>query len=81
MFVMGGSRGGRGSGPPLRNHKNIGFPSTIDPDPLKSQSYQARIQWCAIIGTPAKRHFTGVSLAVGHGPLKVSFRSSLHPIN
>ena len=33
---MGGFRGGdRGSRPPLRNHKNIGFPSDIDPDPLK----------------------------------------------
>ena len=27
--------GDRGSGPPLKNHKNIGFPSNIDPDPLK----------------------------------------------
>ena len=27
-------RGDRGSGP-LKNHKNIGFPSNIDPDPLK----------------------------------------------
>ena len=35
---MRGSRGGdRGSGipPSLKNHKNIGFPSNIDPDPLK----------------------------------------------
>ena len=38
---MCGSRGGgggdRGSGPPppLQNHKNIGFLSNIDPDPLK----------------------------------------------
>ena len=55
--------GGRGSGPPLplKNHKNIGFPSNIDPSPLKSQSYQASIQWWAI-DTPAKRHFKGVSL-------------------
>ena len=57
-------RGGdRGSGPPLKNHKNIVFPSNFDPDPLKSQSYQASIQCWAIIGTPAKRHFNGVSLA------------------
>ena len=28
-------RGDRGSGPPMKNHKNIGFPSILDPDPLK----------------------------------------------
>ena len=28
-------RGDRGSGSPLKNLKNIGFPSNIDPDPLK----------------------------------------------
>ena len=34
---MGGSRGGdRGSGPPLKNHKNIGFLSNTGPDPLKN---------------------------------------------
>ena len=27
--------GGRGFGPPLKNHKNIGFPSNIVPDHLK----------------------------------------------
>ena len=66
---------------PLKNLKNIGFPSNIDLDPLKSQSYQASIQWWAIIGTPAKRHFNGVLLAGYDGPLLVAFRSSLHPIN
>ena len=37
--------GGEAAGPdsPLKNHKNIGFPSNIDPDLLKSQSYQASI--------------------------------------
>ena len=33
---MGGSRGDRGSGPPLKNHKNIGFLSNAGPDPLKN---------------------------------------------
>ena len=28
-------RGGRGSGPPLENHKNKGFFSKTGPDPLK----------------------------------------------
>ena len=53
----GGSRGGdRGSGPPLKNHKNIGFISNTGPDPLKkSQRYKASIQCWAIIGPPARR--------------------------
>ena len=46
MHAMGGTqRGGGGGGQkvrtPLKNHKIIRFPSNIDPDPLKSQSYQA----------------------------------------
>ena len=74
-------RGDRGSGPPLKNHKNIGFPSNIYPDPLKSQSYQASIQWWAIdwhaSKTPLQRcfadvpmvvHFSGISV-LSHYPL------------
>ena len=41
----------------------IGLLCNTDPDPLKSQSNQARIQCWAIIDTPAKRHLNGVSLA------------------
>ena len=52
--IMGGSRGVDRGPDPLKNHKNIGFPSNIDPDPLKPQSYQANIQLWAIIGTPAR---------------------------
>ena len=49
---------------PLKNYKNIGFLSNTGPDPLKkSQSHQASIQYWAIIGTPAKHHLNGVSLA------------------
>ena len=63
--------GGQRSGPTLKNHKNIGFSSNTDPDPLKNRSYKANIQCWAIIGTPAKRHLmefrwraiNGVSLA------------------
>ena len=37
ISAMCGSRGGdRGSGPPLKNHKNIGFLSNTNPDPLKN---------------------------------------------
>ena len=60
----------------LKIHRNIGFPSNIDPDPLKSQSYQASIQWWAI-DTPAKRHFKGVSLMGRWWSILVEFRSSL----
>ena len=35
--------GGRGSGPPLKNHKNIGFPSNVDPHPLKSTKLPSRL--------------------------------------
>ena len=50
---MGGSRGGyrwsRPPPPPPKNHKSIGFPCIIDPDPYKSQNYQASIQWWAMM--------------------------------
>ena len=32
----GGGRGNRGSGTPLKNHKNIGLSSNTGPDPLKN---------------------------------------------
>ena len=61
-LAMGGSRGGdRGSGPPLKNHKHLGFPSNTGPDPLKS--YQARIQCRVINGMTTKRHLNGILLA------------------
>ena len=60
-----GGGGYRGSGHrPLRNHKNIGFPSDTDPEPLKNhKAAQANIQCWAINGTPAKCHLNSVSLA------------------
>ena len=63
----------------MKYHKNIGFPSNIDPDPLKfSQSYQqkASIQWWVTIGD-------GVSLGATNGPLLEAFfvAPSLHPLN
>ena len=39
------------------------FSGNTGPDPLKLQSYQVSIQCWAIIGTPAKRHLNGFSLA------------------
>ena len=59
-----GGRGGLTPPPPLKNHKNIGLLSKTGPDLLKkSQSYRASFQCWAIIGTPAERHWNGVSLA------------------
>ena len=58
---MGGSRGGTGGpGPPLKNHKNVEFPSNIGPDPLKSQSYQAIIHWLGILSA---RQRNAISMA------------------
>ena len=58
---MGGSRGGgdRGSGPPLKNHENIGFLSNNGPEPLRNQ---AIIQCRIIISPTAKHHLNGVWL-------------------
>ena len=51
-------RGGTVSGPPLENHKAIGFFSNTGPDHLeKSQSYQTSSQCLAIICPPAKCHY------------------------
>ena len=35
--ASGAPEGGPGSGPPLKNHKNIGFLTNTGPDPLKDQ--------------------------------------------
>ena len=51
--------GDRWSGPPLKNHKNIGFLSNTGPGPLKNHKATKP----AVIYTPAKRHLKGVSLA------------------
>ena len=69
--TMGGSRGGgRGSISPLKNHKNIGFPSNIDPDLLKitklpsqhsmvghyRHASETPLKWC-FAGGPMMAHF------------------------
>ena len=77
---MYGSRGGTGGPdppPPLKNHKNIGFPSNTVPDSLKNRSYQASIQCWGIIGTPVKRHLMAFRWRADDGPLKVVLGSSL----
>ena len=55
--------GDRGSGPPSPGKsQNIEFLSNTGPDPLTPKSYRVSIQFWAIIGTPAKRHFFGPPL-------------------
>ena len=48
---------------PLKNHYNIVSPSNIGPDPLKIPKLPSQNSMLAVIGTPAKRHLNGVSLA------------------
>ena len=48
---------------PSENHKNIGFPSNIDPDSLEITKLPSQHSMVGHIDTPAKRHFNGVSLA------------------
>ena len=60
---MCGSRGGGGGPDPPRKSQKYSFLAILVPIPLKSQSYQASFQFWAIMGTPAKLHLNGVSLA------------------
>ena len=64
FFSMHGSRGvDRVSRPPLKDHKNKRFLSNIGPGPLKITKLPSQIQCWGIIGTPAKRHLNGISMA------------------
>ena len=60
-------KGGQGvrTPPPPKNRKNIGFLSNTGPDPLKNPNATkpAFNVVPSIIGTPAKCHLDGVSLA------------------
>ena len=60
---MCGSGGGQGARIPPRKSQKYRFFSNTGPVPFKSLSYQASFQFWAIIGTAAKRHLNGVSLA------------------
>ena len=62
--IRRGGEGDRGSGPPLKNHKNIGFLINSGPDPLKIS--KLRSQHSMLDNhrpPPAKHHLNGVSLA------------------
>ena len=56
--------GGRGSVPPLKNHKNIGFLSNTGTDPLKNhKATKPAFNVGQSSAPPAKRHLNGISLA------------------
>ena len=66
----GDPEGGQGVQTPLKNHKNIGFPSNNDPDPLNitklpsqhsmvghyRRARETPLQWCFAYG-PMMAHF------------------------
>ena len=62
MFMCGSRGGGAGGPDPPENHKNIGLPSITGLDLLQITKLQSQHSMWAIIGTPAKCHFNGVSL-------------------
>ena len=72
--------GGQGVRTPLKNHKNIGFPSNIDPDSLKSQSY---IKPGFNGGPLSTRQENAISMAfrwwADDGPFLVALRIVLDP--
>ena len=69
--------GVQGSGPPRKSQKYSFFKQYWSPyEPLKTvvlPSHQASFQFWAIIGTPAKRHLNGVSLADRRWPANCGF--------
>ena len=63
---MGGPKVGGGvvgPVPPEKSQKYRVSKQCLSGSPEKAQSYQASIQFWAIVGTPAKRNLNGVSLA------------------
>ena len=59
-----GGGGGAGDPDPMKNHKNIRSLSNTGLDPLKyHKAAKGSIQYWAIIGSLAKRHLNGASLA------------------
>ena len=77
MHATGGSRGGTEGPDPLKNHKNIGFPSNIDPDPPNHKATKP-----AFNGGPLSTHQqNAISMEfrwwVDGGPFLVALRSFL----
>ena len=64
-------------GPPLENHKNLGFLSNTGPDPLKITKLPSQHSIWAIIGTPAKRHLN----CVAGGPMMARYSGRVKTSN
>ena len=76
---MGGSRGGeRGSGPPLKNHKNIGFLCNTGPDPLKNHK---ATKPAFNVGPASARQRNAISMAGRRWPIYSSIWILYTPIN
>ena len=78
--------GGQGVRTPLKNYKNIGFPSYIDPDPLKLTKLSRPDSingghYRHASETPFQWREMAFHWWADDGPLLVAFRSTLHPIN
>ena len=58
-----GRGGGNGPGPPLKNHKNIGFLSNTGPDPLTIIKLPSQHSMLGLHRHASKTPFNGVSLA------------------
>ena len=76
---MGGSRGGGGSGPPLKIHKNIGFLSNTGPDPQKNHkatkpAFNVGQSSAPASETPFRWHFAG-------GPMIAHLKCYLDPLS
>ena len=73
---MHGSRGGTGGPipPPLKNHKNIGFPSNTGPDPLKITKLPSQH---SVLGHHPHASPMAFRWQADDGPVIVVFGSSL----
>ena len=80
---MPGSRGGdKGFGPPLKNHKNIGFLSNTGPDPLKNHKATKpalNVGPASARQQNVKHHFMVFRWRTDDGPLIVVFGSFTPP--
>ena len=69
----GGSRGGdrvSGPPPPLKNHKNIGFPTNIDPDPLKITKLNQ-----------SQHSMVGHNISMPGNAISMAFRWGVNPLS
>ena len=76
---MGGSRGGdRGSGHPLKNHKNIGFLCNTGADPLKNHK---ATKPAFNVGPSSARQRNAISMAFCRWPMMAQLKWYLDPLS